>query len=104
MVEVVEAMIGFGPASFEARASASRLRSSTSGTPSKMTAAEEKAACASFSGTTLTRDRMVSTLVGSNMPKVARLVSTPRMSASASASSFLKSSSLRALKSTSFTG
>ena len=43
MVEVVEAMIGLGPASTDARADASRLRSSTSGTASKITATEAKA-------------------------------------------------------------
>ncbi len=61
MVDVVDAMIGFGPASFEARASASRLRSSTSGTPSKMIEADDSAACACASGTTDTRAISVST-------------------------------------------
>jgi hypothetical protein len=55
MVEVVEAMIGLGPASTDARADASRLRSSTSGTASKITATEAKAGPASEMGTTAIR-------------------------------------------------
>ena len=55
MVDVVEAMIGSGPAVAEARASTSRLRSRTSGTHSKMTGATTSAAAASSSRTTETR-------------------------------------------------
>ena len=55
MVEVVEAMMASGPASLEMRANTSRLRSSTSGTPSKITAASRSASCASASRNTDTR-------------------------------------------------
>ena len=72
---VVEAMIGFGPASCAQRANASRLRSGTSGTPSKMIDAEESAGCASCLRTTETRAIRVSTAVGSNRPKLASVAS-----------------------------
>jgi hypothetical protein len=103
MVDVVEAMIGLGPASAAQRPSASRLRSSTSGTPSKMISAQESAVCAAASGTIETRAIRVSTAAGSNRPKLASVASTVRTSSSASADSFSNADSSRDLKSTSET-
>ena len=69
MVDVVDAMMACGPARLETRASTSRLRSSTSGTPSKMTAASAMPACASASADTTTREAMVSTASGGEQPE-----------------------------------
>ena len=103
MVEVVEAMIGRDPASVEARASTSRLRSRTSGTPSKTTAAVGSALPASASGTTETRPAILSTHFSSNSPSRARLAKVLRTSLSTSAASRWKSGCARGLKSTTTT-
>ena len=100
MVDVVEAMMASGPASAEARARTSRLRSSTSGTPSKITAASARARPAWASPTTVTREAMPSTAAGANRPKEASVPSVLRTSAMASAATRANSASLRGLRST----
>ena len=52
---MVEAMMTSGPTHFEAAASTSRLRSTTSGTPSNTMPAPASAAAMSCAGTTVTR-------------------------------------------------
>lgn len=85
IVDVVEAMIGFSPASREVSASASRLRSRISGTPSKMTSQRGNAAAASCRGTIVTRSAITGTSSAGNRSMRDRMSSVERISARASA-------------------
>src|SRR3982074_2690505 len=95
MVEVVEAMTMSGPTHFEAADSTSRLRSTTSGTPSNTIPAPASAAAMPFAGTTETRAMTVLASPSVSNPNRAKLASVLLTSPSASASSVPKASADR---------
>jgi hypothetical protein len=99
MVEVVEAMIGSGPASRETSASAARFCSSTSGTPSKTKPAPGRTAPASASGTSRTRPAIAAASSAAKKPSRAMVPRVAAISLRASSARRVNSRASRCFRS-----